>query len=1226
MANLKQHFTHLYPISKTLRFELKPVGDTQKNIKKDEILENDNNKADSYQKLKPIIDDFHRDFIEKSLNGLSLDWQELANKIQDIKKIKLNRGDKDYQKQLKDKQNLEKELQTLQGKYRKDIISYLSKNAEYKLTDITKADLIKKILPEWLQDKNEKELLKEFKSFDGYFTGFHENRKNIYTDKEQTTALPYRIVNDNFVKFNSNLQIYTKNLAKYNIFADEFINTLQLDENIKKFDLLKNKNIKEIITELQNIFKGGINYFNNTATQNGIKKYNEYIHFYNLINNLYKQKNNLKNKDLPNLTELFKQILAQSEKGNYIEKLENDNQVIELIDNYQTNIKEKEIIKNLTRLLTNNQDYDLDKIYLKSDSITKISKAIFDDWSFMGNTLNERYTQTTSPKETKKYEEDKKKFLKQDFSLAFLQNCIDGYCENNNQETKNIVKYFIDELSKISIDDQDYQNIKNKYQNTEKNLIKDSAEKDVKIIKDLLDNYNQILWIIKPLILKNKLEKDENFYTELEKNYFELLQITGIYNLVRNYITQKPYSKEKIKLNFENPTLADGWDINKEKDNTSIILKKNGLYYLAIMHSKHKKVFDTAPKTSKNNNYQKLNYKQVADAARDIHCLINIEGKTKRFTKGLAEKRKQYCPDIYNIKSKETYKGKGLIKKDLTTFIDYYKICSKQYWDWCKFDFLDSNKYNNLKEFTDDINTQGYKIWFSDIDENYIDDLVKDGKIYLFQLYNKDFSKYSKGAKNLHTLYWQELFSPENIKNTIYKLNGEAELFYRPASINYDKNIWNKGHHANDKNKKQNYPIIKDKRFALDKYFFHVPITINFKAKQSFNFNQKVKDFLKNNPDVNIIGIDRGEKNLAYYSVINQQGGILDQDSFNTVNGVDYHKLLEKAEKQRDEARKNWKTINKIKDLKSGYISQVVHKITKLMVEHNAIVVMEDLNMGMKRGRQKIEKQVYQNFEKALIEKLNYLSFKDYENDEVGSIKYGLQLSAPFESFAKMGKQTGFLFYVEPSYTSKIDFTTGFVPLKYFKYESVKSAENLMNAIEKIIHQDNAFIVDIDYSKISKVSGKAKWHIYLDKEERYNYAKNSNGNFESQKINVYAELKQCFADNNIDLENIKKSIINTKSKKVYSTLFKYLNLVSQMRFNSEDEDYILSPIKNNKDEFFRTNLNSAIIPKDSDANGAYHIALKGLYTLHNKINKDEKDLYITRAEWFEYAQEMAAKK
>jgi hypothetical protein len=30
--------------------------------------------------------------------------------------------------------------------------------------------------------------------------------------------------------------------------------------------------------------------------------------------------------------------------------------------------------------------------------------------------------------------------------------------------------------------------------------------------------------------------------------------------------------------------------------------------------------------------------------------------------------------------------------------------------------------------------------------------------------------------------------------------------------------------------------------------------------------------------------------------------------------------------------------------------------------------------------------------------------------------------------------------------------------------------------------------------------------------------------------------------------------------------------------------------------------------------------------LHNKINKDEKDLYITRAEWFEYAQEMAAKK
>lgn len=34
---------------------------------------------------------------------------------------------------------------------------------------------------------------------------------------------------------------------------------------------------------------------------------------------------------------------------------------------------------------------------------------------------------------------------------------------------------------------------------------------------------------------------------------------------------------------------------------------------------------------------------------------------------------------------------------------------------------------------------------------------------------------------------------------------------------------------------------------------------------------------------------------------------------------------------------------------------------------------MEDLNYGFKRGRFKVERQVYQKFENMLINKLNYL-------------------------------------------------------------------------------------------------------------------------------------------------------------------------------------------------------------------------------------------------------------
>ena len=81
----------------------------------------------------------------------------------------------------------------------------------------------------------------------------------------------------------------------------------------------------------------------------------------------------------------------------------------------------------------------------------------------------------------------------------------------------------------------------------------------------------------------------------------------------------------------------------------------------------------------------------------------------------------------------------------------------------------------------------------------------------------------------------------------------------------------------------------------------------------------------------------------------------------------------------REDARKSWRKIENIKELKEGYLSQVIHKIGQLMIEYNAIVVMEDLNFGFKRGRFKVEKQVYQKFEKMLIDKLNFLADKKNE-------------------------------------------------------------------------------------------------------------------------------------------------------------------------------------------------------------------------------------------------------
>ena len=44
-------------------------------------------------------------------------------------------------------------------------------------------------------------------------------------------------------------------------------------------------------------------------------------------------------------------------------------------------------------------------------------------------------------------------------------------------------------------------------------------------------------------IIDEEVDKDMAFYTEIEDIYYELEPLKSIYDKVRNYITQKPYSK-----------------------------------------------------------------------------------------------------------------------------------------------------------------------------------------------------------------------------------------------------------------------------------------------------------------------------------------------------------------------------------------------------------------------------------------------------------------------------------------------------------------------------------------------------------------------------------------------------------------------------------------------------------------------------------------------------------
>ena len=85
---------------------------------------------------------------------------------------------------------------------------------------------------------------------------------------------------------------------------------------------------------------------------------------------------------------------------------------------------------------------------------------------------------------------------------------------------------------------------------------------------------------------------------------------------------------------------------------------------------------------------------------------------------------------------------------------------------------------------------------------------------------------------------------------------------------------------------------------------------------------------------------------------------------------------------------------------------------------------------------------------------------------------------------------------------------------------------------------------------------------------------------------------------------------------------------SKTNSSASEDDYLISPVKADDGTFFdsREELmkgNDAKLPIDSDANGAYHIALKGLYLLENDFNRNDKGVIqnISNADWFKFVQE-----
>ena len=1236
-----EELTGLYSLSKTLRFELKPIGKTLEQIERKGLLTQDEQRSEEYERMKIIIDDYHKRFIAMCLRNCKLKVENIDNQNDSLEEYasllsKSKRDDSDEIVLEKIKENL-----------RKQIVKAFKNGNTY--GDLFKKELVKKHLPDFVTDAEDKQIVQNFNNFTTYFTGFHENRKNMYSDEAKSTAIAYRLIHENFPRFYDNLRSFAK-------IAESEVSS-HFSDIESAFSLYLN------VEHIAEMFQ--LNYFSDTLTQEQIEVYNNIIggktekdgtkiQGINEFVNLYNQQH--KEAKLPLLKPLYKMILSDRIALSWLpDEFDNDKDMLTAINEYYDSVHP--VISGndearIDNLLKNIVEYDTSHIYISNDKgLTDISQQMFGQYDVFTNAIKDELRRNIKPTPKEKrnpelLEERINSLFKKEksFSISYLNSLI------KDKDGETIESYY----AKLGASDKDgvqtvnlltqiemaYSVAKEVLDGKYANI--NQSEKATKSIKDFLDAFKSLQHFIKPLLGSGEeADKDNSFCAQLINVWESLDVITPLYNKVRNWLTRKPYSTKKIKLNFENAQLLGGWDMNKETDYTSVLLRKGNFFYLAIMDKRYNHAFDFDKLPCDGDCFEKIDYKLLPGANKMLPKVFFSKSRIDEFAPS---------PAIISAYQKETHKkGKNFSLVECHRLIDFFKQSISKHEDWSKFsfNFSDTSTYEDISGFYREVEQQGYSIGFRNISVNYINQLVEEGKLYLFQIWNKDFSELSKGTPNMHTLYWRMLFERINLLDVVYKLNGQAEIFFRKRSINKENTIVHKAFQPIDNKNVQNfkntstfdYDIVKDRRYTVDKFHFHVPITINFKSVGRPNINEYVIDIIRNNGIEHIIGIDRGERHLLYLSLIDLKGNIVKQMTLNEIKqdenspfSTNYKDLLVEREGNRKEARRNWKKIENIKDLKVGYLSQVVHLIAQMMVEYKAIVVLEDLNMGFIRGRQKIERSVYEQFEHMLIDKLNFYVDKKKDANVPGGLLHGFQLANKFESFGKLGKQSGCLFYIPAWNTSKIDPVTGFVNfLPDTRYENIDKSRIFFSKFDSIRYNEEKdwFEFAFDYNNFhKKLEGtKTKWTLctYGTRIRTFRNP-NKQNQWDNEEIVLTDEFKKVFANADINIKgNLKESICSLKERIYLEPLMQLMKLLLQLRnsmINSEI-DYMLSPVSENG-VFYDSRSCGSNLPIDADANGAYNIARKGLWVLRQIQNSNPNDklrLTLSNKEWLQFVQD-----
>lgn len=1222
--------TGLYPLSKTLSFKLIPVGKTLENIKSSGILQADSQLSEDFSRLTALADDFHKKFIDEVLEHTTLKVDstgDLDSLSEYWSLFTCTSRDADIRQQLK----------TVTEHLRRQVCVGFS--ADPRFSKLNRKELVTELLDGFCS-ADDRDVVDSFKRYTTYLTDYNRNRMFLYSPEGKYGSISARLIDENLPVFCRNAGLFSSVAAAL---GDETVDTLyrSFESYLNVSDIREMFDISSyplLLTQKQ------IDVYN--AVIGGIHTPESHTPGLNELINIHNSRLVSGQKKLPLLKQLMKQLLTDREKISWGSGgFTSDQQMLQAVRDFHR-LYMSEVHEPLASLLGDIASYDAEGIFIRGGrSLTDISHEFYGHWRHVEDELVAVYSARVTKRGRKESEDSfisrvKTHIVSIDcFSLAEINRLMFIHEKDIRHRFSaegsvccGLFAAVTDAYTAVrrtverewSADDRPMQN-----------------QREVDSLKVYMDAVLRISQFIKPLDAGHDLAgRDMLFYSVFDRCFEILNGFVQLYNGVRSHVTRKPYSETKLKLNFGNPALLSGWSVSKEREYRNILLRRDGTYYLAILGKDGYSRLKDVPSYTGADAYEKMVYELMGDASKMIPKVAFAKSNEDLY---------HPSDEILRIRREGSYKaGPAFNRADLVKFIDFYKqvVMTHPRWSLVDWDWKPSDQYVNIKEFTDSFTGKDYSVSFVPVSPALIDSLTDSGDIYLFRIHKRDFSPYSKGKKSLHTLYFDMLFDERNLRSVVYKLSGGAAMYFRPASLHPERPTHPAGLPIENKRSEVRrrkpcstfaYDLVKDRRYTEDMFRLDLPLGINYSCTDGKRMpvTAAVRSLIRQGAFRHIIGIHRGVRNLLYMTVIDMTGRVVEQRSLNVIsdsyNGMvhekDYALKLHEREQQQKEQARSWQSVSRIKELKEGYLSQVISIVTDNILKYQALVVMESAaDKGVHRS-QKIEKGVFRQFETKLVEKLNFLVKKDFPAESAGGVLHGMQLTDRLSDVPDTCFQNGIIFYVPSSHTMTLDPLTGFVNLFSLRYDNMQNVRTFFNKFDSIRFDGarGSFLFSFDYNRFHERAAvtRSAWTL-SSAGYRIEHVK-TDGFWRSQQVCLTAEFMALFAGYGADLQgDLREFIDGVGVRQFYERLVQLFNLTVQVAniSRSMEEDYVVSPVLGAGGSVGAVDGDGG-----TDANSAYNLARKGLLAVRRVAASAEGEnprLAVSATEWLRYAQGLDA--